>query len=60
VIDIRTDPSSTPIHSYRRRFAEMASYPRPGTVYELVPWRRSPTEPTGERGLPPVNGEADA
>jgi acetolactate synthase I/II/III large subunit len=50
VIDIRTDPSSTPIHSYRRRFAEMASYPRPGTVYELVPWRRSPAEPTGEPG----------
>jgi acetolactate synthase I/II/III large subunit len=50
VIDIRTDPSSTPIHSYRRRFAEMASYPRPGTVYELAPWRRSPTEPTGEPG----------
>jgi acetolactate synthase I/II/III large subunit len=50
VIDIRTDPSSTPIHSYRRRFAEMASYPRPGTVYELAPWRRSPTEPTDEPG----------
>ena len=50
VIDIRTDPSSTPIHSYRRRLAEMASYPRPGTVYELAPWRRSPTEPTDEPG----------
>jgi acetolactate synthase I/II/III large subunit len=45
VIDIRTDPSSTPVHGYRRRLAEAGSYPRPGTVYELVPWRRSPAEP---------------
>lgn len=47
VIDIRTDPSSTPIHGYRRRLAEAKSHPRPGTVYELVPWHRSPTEPGG-------------
>jgi acetolactate synthase-1/2/3 large subunit len=45
VIDIRTDPSSTPVHGYRRRLAEAGSYPRPGTVYELVPWCRSPAEP---------------
>jgi len=45
VVDIRTDPSSTPIHSYRRRLAERKSHPRPGAVYELVPWRRSPAEP---------------
>jgi acetolactate synthase I/II/III large subunit len=48
VIDIRTDPSSTPIHSYRRRLAELKSYPRPGAVYELAPWRRSPAEPASE------------
>jgi acetolactate synthase-1/2/3 large subunit len=48
VIDIRVDPSSTPIHSYRRRLAEARSYPRPGAVYELAPWRCSPAEPPGE------------
>jgi acetolactate synthase-1/2/3 large subunit len=42
VVDVRTDPGSTPVHSFRRRLAEGLSYPRPGTVYELVAWRRSP------------------
>jgi acetolactate synthase-1/2/3 large subunit len=42
VVDVRTDPMATPIHSYRRRLAEGKSYPRPGTVYGLPPWRRSP------------------
>ncbi len=42
VIDVLTDPASTPIHSFRRRLAEGRSYPRPGTVYELAAWRRSP------------------
>jgi acetolactate synthase I/II/III large subunit len=46
VVDIRTDPMATPVHSYRRRLAEGKSYPRPGTVYELPPWRRSPDAPT--------------
>ena len=41
VVDLRTDPMATPIHSYRRRLAEGKSYPRPGTVYQLPPWRRS-------------------
>ena len=45
VVDVRVDPSATPIHSYRRRLAEGKSYPRPGTVYELPPWRRSPDQP---------------
>ena len=45
VVDVRTDPLSTPVHSYRRRLAEGKSYPRPGTVYELVPWRRSASLP---------------
>ena len=42
VVDVRTDPMATPVHSYRRRLAEGKSYPRPGTVYGLPPWRRSP------------------
>lgn len=42
VLDVRTDPTATPIHSYRRRLQEGKSYPRPGTVYQLPPWRRSP------------------
>jgi acetolactate synthase-1/2/3 large subunit len=42
VVDVRTDPGSTPVHSFRRRLAEGRSYPRPGTVYQLVAWRRSP------------------
>ena len=45
VLDVRTDPTATPIHSYRRRLAEGKSYPRPGTVYQLPPWRRSPASP---------------
>ncbi|TME46693.1 MAG: thiamine pyrophosphate-binding protein [Chloroflexi bacterium] len=45
VVDVRTDPTATPIHSYRRRLAEGKSYPRPGTVYQLPPWRRSPASP---------------
>jgi acetolactate synthase-1/2/3 large subunit len=48
VVDVRTDPMATPIHSYRRRLAEGKSYPRPGTVYQLPPWRRS-------QELPPVD-----
>lgn len=42
VLDVRTDPMATPIHSYRRRLEEGKSYPRPGTVHQLPPWRRSP------------------
>jgi len=50
VVDVRTDPMATPIHSYRGRLAEGKSYPRPGTVYQLPPpWRRSHRPPT--RGL---------
>lgn len=42
VLDVRVDPDATPIHSYRRRLDEGKSYPRPGTIYQLPPWRRSP------------------
>jgi acetolactate synthase-1/2/3 large subunit len=45
VVDVRTDPLATPIHSYRRRLAEGKSYPRPGTVYHLPPWHQSPAAP---------------
>lgn len=45
VVDVRTDPMATPIHSYRRRLAEGKSYPRPGTVYQLPRWRCSPALP---------------
>jgi len=45
VVDVRTDQTRTPIHSYTRRLSEGRSFARPGTVYELVEWRRSPDEP---------------
>ena len=43
VMDVRIDANATPIHSYRRRLAEGKSHARPGTVYQLPPWRRSPS-----------------
>jgi len=45
VVDVRTAQLATPVHSYRRRLAEGKSYPRPGTVYQLPPWRRSAASP---------------
>jgi acetolactate synthase I/II/III large subunit len=42
VVDVRTDPEATPIHSYRRRIREGGTHPRPGSVYELIEWRVSP------------------
>ena len=45
VVEVRVDPDATPIHSYRRRLEEGGSHPRPGSVYELIPWRRSPASP---------------
>jgi acetolactate synthase-1/2/3 large subunit len=58
VIEIRVDPDATPISSYRRRLAETQEqgkdHARPGTVYELLPWKRSP-EP-GEGGPEPAGG----
>jgi acetolactate synthase-1/2/3 large subunit len=47
VVDVRTDPKATPLHSYRRRLEEGNLYARPGTVYQLPPWRRSPDRPSG-------------
>lgn len=54
VLDVRIDPDATPIHSYRRRLQEGGVYPRPGAVYQLPPWRRSP-QPGG--GDPPGHSE---
>lgn len=42
VIDVRIDPRATPIDGYRRRFEQGGVYPRQGTVYGKVGWRRSP------------------
>ena len=48
VVDVRVDPASTPIHGYRRRLAEGGSHPRPGSTYELPPWRISPEKIAGD------------
>jgi acetolactate synthase-1/2/3 large subunit len=48
VVEVRVDPASTPIHSYRRRMAEGGSHPRPGTAYELRPWTVSPDKLAGD------------
>jgi acetolactate synthase I/II/III large subunit len=45
VVEVRVDPAATPIHSYRRRLAQGGTHPRPGAVYQLPAWRRSPGEP---------------
>jgi acetolactate synthase I/II/III large subunit len=47
VVEVRVDPASTPIHSYRRRMAEGGSHPRPGSAYELRPWLMSPEKISG-------------
>ncbi len=52
VVEVRVDPDATPIHSYRRRLAEGGSHPRPGSVYELIPWRRSPPPSAPGPGQP--------
>jgi acetolactate synthase-1/2/3 large subunit len=48
VVDVRTEQKVTPIHSYTRRLSEGRHFPRPGTVYELVEWRRSPEDPPAD------------
>jgi acetolactate synthase-1/2/3 large subunit len=45
VVEVRVDPAATPIHSYRRRLEQGGTHPRPGTVYQLPAWRRSPPAP---------------
>src|SRR5580658_3294578 len=47
VVEVRVDPASTPVHSYRRRLAEGGSHPRPGSAYELRPWLVSPEKLAG-------------
>jgi thiamine pyrophosphate-dependent acetolactate synthase large subunit-like protein len=48
VVDVRVDPACTPVHSYRRRLAEGGSHPRPGSTYQLPPWRISPERINGD------------
>ena len=48
VVEVRVDPASTPVHSYRRRMAEGGSHPRPGSAYELRPWLISPEKISGD------------
>ena len=50
VVEVRVDPAATPIHSYRRRLEQGGTHPRPGTVYQLPAWRRSPpaARPAGD------------
>lgn len=43
VVEIRTDPKATPIHSLRRRIENPnPEQKRPGTVYALREWKKSP------------------
>ena len=53
VVEVRVDPAATPIHSYRRRLEQGGTHPRPGTVYQLPAWRRSPPA-----ALPAGDGES--
>jgi acetolactate synthase-1/2/3 large subunit len=50
VVEVRVDPDATPVHSYRRRLEQGGTHPRPGTVYQLPAWRRSPpaARPAGD------------
>ena len=42
VVEVRTDPNATPIHSLRRRLQDPnPDRKRPGTVYQLRNWKRS-------------------
>lgn len=45
VVEIRIDDLATPIHSFKRRMREGGDTPRPrpGTVYKLRDWKKSPT-----------------
>lgn len=46
VIEVRTDPTATPIHSLRRRLENPdPEQKRPGTVYALRAWKQSPDLP---------------
>lgn len=44
VVEVRSDPKATPIHSLRRRLENPAKeIKRPGTVYQLRQWKVSPS-----------------
>ncbi len=44
VVEVRIDDRATPIHSFKRRLREKSDTPfaRPGTVYKLRDWKKSP------------------
>lgn len=50
VVEVRIDDRATPIHSFKRRMREGADKPRPrpGTVYKLREWKKSPDLPEAE------------
>lgn len=48
VLEVLIDPRATPIHSFRRRLTQAGKVlPRPGTVYELREWKKSPDGVSG-------------
>ncbi len=48
VLEFLVDPRATPIHSFRRRLGQPGKVqPRPGTVYELREWKKSPDTVSG-------------
>lgn len=48
VLEVLIDPRATPIHGFRRRLSQPGKVqPRPGTVYELRDWTRSPDGAAG-------------
>ncbi|PDT82267.1 acetolactate synthase [Bradyrhizobium sp. Y36] len=48
VLEVIIDPRATPIHSFRRRLRHSGkALPRPGTVYELREWKKSPDGVSG-------------
>ncbi|MFV0514743.1 MAG: thiamine pyrophosphate-binding protein [Jhaorihella sp.] len=49
VVEVRTDPDATPIHSLRRRLENpKPEVKRPGTVYKLRDWKVSPSLVKGD------------
>jgi len=49
VLEVLIDPRATPIHGFRRRLGQPGKVqPRPGTVYELREWKKSPDILSGQ------------
>lgn len=48
VLEVLIDPRATPIHGFKRRLNQPGKVqPRPGTVYELREWKKSPDDISG-------------